>query len=240
MARPVSDTPEETPPDPWVDAPIAVGRHRRRVGFALIALTIAGIVAFILFDSRGMSPLSPGPGRPQTAPSVPFDVVVDVADVASMDNDVLFGRETASPPRDAVDRATRQVGEVVRRYLDAEFVTAETRFSDRPLAGLVSRRALDALTDDDVLAGLGVLEVAAEQVEAEPVTARARVLTSGSDVVVMTVRYEARATVMLTDGDTAPLHQRATMVFASEDGGWRAEAVDAVLDLQLAAAEAGP
>jgi hypothetical protein len=238
MARPVSDTPEETPPDPWADAPIAVGRHRRRLGIALIALTIAGIAAFILFDSRGMSPLSPGPGRPQTTLSVPFDVVVDVADVASMDNDVLFGRETASPPRDAVDRATRQVGEVVRRYLDAEFVTAETRFSDRPLAGLLSRRALDALTDD-ALAGLGVLEVAVEQVEAEPVTASARVLTSGSDVAVMTVRYEARATVMSTDGDTAPLHQSATIVFALEDGGWRAEAVDAVLDLQLAAGEGG-
>jgi hypothetical protein len=238
MAPPVSDTPEETPPDTWADAPIAVGRHRRRLGFALIMVVIAGIAAFVLFNSRGMSPLSPAPGRPETAPSVPFDVEVDVADVASMDNDVLFGRETAVP-RDAVDRATRQVGEVVRRYLDAEFVTAETRFSDRPLAGLLSRRALHALTDD-ALAGLGVLEVAMEQVEAEPVTARARVLTSGSDVVTMTVRYEARATVTSTDGDTAPLRQRATMVFAHEDDGWRAVAVDAVLDLQLAATEAGP
>jgi hypothetical protein len=238
MAPPVSDTPEETPPDTWADAPIAVGRHRRRLGFALIMVVIAGIAAFVLFNSRGMSPLSPAPGRPETAPSVPFDVEVDVADVASMDNDVLFGRETAVP-RDAVDRATRQVGEVVRRYLDAEFVTAETRFSDRPLAGLLSRRALHALTDD-ALAGLGVLEVAMEQVEAEPVTARARVLTSGSDVVTMTVRYAARATVTSTDGDTAPLRQRATMVFAHEDDGWRAVAVDAVLDLQLAATEAGP
>jgi hypothetical protein len=238
MAPPVSDTPEETPPDTWADAPIAVGRHRRRLGFALIMVVIAGIAAFVLFNSRGMSPLSRAPGRPETAPSVPFDVEVDVADVASMDNDVLFGRETAVP-RDAVDRATRQVGEVVRRYLDAEFVTAETRFSDRPLAGLLSRRALHALTDD-ALAGLGVLEVAMEQVEAEPVTARARVLTSGSDVVTMTVRYEARATVTSTDGDTAPLRQRATMVFAHEDDGWRAVAVDAVLDLQLAATEAGP
>jgi hypothetical protein len=31
--------------------------------------------------------------------------------------------------------------------------------------------------------------------------------------------------------------QRATMAFVPEDGGWRAEAVDAVLDLQLAAGE---
>lgn len=235
MARPVSDTPEETPPDPWADAPIAVGRHRRRLGFALIVLTIAGIAAFVLFDSRGMSPLSPAPGRPQTAPSVPFDVLVDVADVASMDNDVLFGRETAVP-RDAVDRATRQVGEVVQRYLDAEFVTAQTRFSDRPLAGLLSRRAVDALTDDS-LAGLGALGISVQQVEAEPVTASAQVLTSGSDVVIVTVRYEARAMVVSADGDNAPMVQRATMAFVPEDGGWRAEAVDAVLDLQLAAGE---
>jgi hypothetical protein len=235
MAPPVSDTPEETPPDSWAGVPVAVGRRRRRLGWGLVALFVAGIAAFVLFDSPATSPLNPLPGRPQIPPSVPFEVVVQAAGVASMDNDPLFGRD-ATIPRDAVDRATRQVGEVVLRYLDAEFVTEQTRFSDRPLAGLLSRRAVDALTDDS-LAGLGALGMSVQQVEAEPVTASAQVLTSGSDVVIVTVRYEARATVVSADGDNAPMVQRATMAFVPEDGGWRAEAVDAVLDLQLAAGE---
>jgi hypothetical protein len=100
----------------------------------------------------------------------------------------------------------------------------------------LSRRALDSLSDDD-LAGLGVLGISVQRVEAEPVTARARVLTSGSEVALVVVRYDAHAQVVTGDGDSARLHQRATMVFVPEDGAWRAEAVSAELDLPVPEAE---
>jgi hypothetical protein len=154
-------------------------------------------------------------------------VVVDVTDVASMDHDGLFGRDAAIP-QGAVDTATQQIAEALDGYLDAQFVTAETRFSDRPLSQLLSQRALDALSD---LAGLGALGISVRQVQAEPVTAKARMLTSGEDVTLVTVRYDARALVVSDNGASVPLHQRATMVFVREDGGWRAEAIDATLDL---------
>jgi hypothetical protein len=166
-------------------------------------------------------------------PSVPFDVAVDATDVASMDNDGLLGQRAAIPA-EAVDTATREIGGILQSYLDAEFVTADTRFSDRPLSALLSQRALDAVSDDD-LAGLGALGISAEQVLAEPVTATAHMLTSGSDVALVTVRYDARAHLATADGASVPLHQRATMVFVPEDGTWRAEALDVALDLPLTA-----
>jgi hypothetical protein len=43
--------------------------------------------------------------------------------------------------------------------------------------------------------------------------------------------------VVTDEGDTVPLRQQATMVFVPEHGQWRAEAVNAVLDLPLRTGE---
>jgi hypothetical protein len=237
MASRVIERPPTTPPDSWVTAPVTVGRHRRWLGWAPFVLVVVAVGALALLLGRQAPTTSlpaqpqPEPPEPHTTVSVPFDVAVEVADVATMDNDELFGKDTAIPDR-AVHIATREVDEVLTRYLDAEFVTAQTRFSDGPLADLLSERASDALSEDD-RAGLGALELSAQEVQAEPVAATARVLTSGSDVVVVAVRYDARALVVTDNGDTVTLRQRATMVFVPEDGGWRAEAINAVLDLPL-------
>jgi hypothetical protein len=237
MASRVIERPPTTPPDSWVTAPVTVGRHRRWLGWAPFVLVVVAVGALALLLGRQAPTTSlpaqpqPEPPEPHTTVSVPFDVAVEVADVATMDNDELFGKDTAIPDR-AVHIATREVDEVLTRYLDAEFVTAQTRFSDGPLADLLSQRASDALSEDD-RAGLGALELSAQEVQAEPVAATARVLTSGSDVVIVAVRYDARALVTTHDGDRVPLRQRATMVFVPEDGGWRAEAINAVLDLPL-------
>lgn len=236
MAR-VVDHPPATPPDPWSTVPVEVGRHRRRPGWGVIALLlVAGVAALALTRTTPTMSSKPAPAAqqpgPRTAPSVPFDVTIEVTDAASMDNDGLFG-QNADVPGDAVDTAAEEVVAVLDRYLDAEFIAAETRFSDRPLSELLSQRALDSLSEAD-LAGLGVLGLSVQQVEAEPVTATARVLTSGSDVGLVVVRYEARARVITGDGVPAGLQQRASMVFAPDDGTWRVDAVDAELDLPVA------
>jgi hypothetical protein len=204
---------------------------------ALVAIAV-GALALLLFvrQAPSTSPsaptdIPPAPQEPDIAASVPFDVAVDVAEVASMDNGGLFGGDTAIPQR-AVDSATRQIDDILTTYLDAEFIVAETRFSDDPLDDLLSRRALDALSDDD-RAGLGALGLSVQAVQATPVTATARILTSGSDAVVAAVRYDARASIITDDGDTVPLRQRATAIFTRENGRWRVEAMNAVLDVPL-------
>jgi hypothetical protein len=242
MATPVIDRPTTTPPDPWATAPVAVGHGRHRMWWVVVpavVLIAAGALALIVGrQAPATSPSTPaGPELvpQQAAASVPFAVSMEVTEVASMDNDGLFGHGTVIP-EDAVDTAVREVEQVLRTYLDAQFVTAETRFSDHPMADLLSRHALAAVPTDD-LDGLGVLGVPVRHVRAEPVAVTARVLTSRSDAAVVVVRYEARAEVTTEHGGTAPLQQRATMVFVPESGRWRARAVTAALDLPLPAGE---
>jgi hypothetical protein len=231
------------PTDPWANVPVAVGHHRRRPGWGFVALTLMAAAAIVaVFTSP--APITARPLRPAAAatsptapPSVPFDVAVEVTDVIPMDNDRLFGRDRDVAAADgAVDTATRAIEAVLQTYLDAEFVTPESRFSDQPLAGLLSQPALEALPTNE-LAGLGVLGLSVRQVEGEPVLATARVLTSDSDPAIVEVRYDAHARVVLHNGAPVPLRQRATMVFVPDDGGWRAEAVDVELDIPPAPAE---
>lgn len=241
MATPVIDRQTNAPRDPWATAPVAVGRHRHRAwwGALLVLLVVAGALAFLVVRrapaTAPSTPAGPEPDPPQAVTSVPFDVTVEISDVATMDNDGLFGQDMVIP-EGAAAAASQQVERTLQDYLDAEFVTPETRFSQQPLADLLSRRALAALPANDT-AGLGALEVSVRQVRAEPVGVTAQVLTSGPDAAVVVVRYDARAQVVTDDGDTVPLRQQATMVFVPEDGQWRAEAVNAVLDLPLPTGE---
>jgi hypothetical protein len=242
MARQVVSEPNAQP-DPWGGAPVTVGHHRHhhRLGWAIMLLLLVAATAIaLLLTSTAPTPAPAPPSTPAptvtpASPSVPFDLAMEVADVTAMDDDGLFGLK-ATIPQGAADTATQEITDVLERYLDAEFVTPETRFSAQPLSDLLSRNALDALSDDD-LAGLGVLGISVRQVRAERAVSTARVLTSGSDVALVTVRYAATAWVVTDDGASVPLHQRAEMVFVPQDGGWRAEAVDATLELPPAGGE---
>ena len=241
MATRVFDRPATTSPDPWAAAPVAVGRprHRKQWGLLVVLLIVAGAFAFLAGRQAPLTSTSTPAGRepplPRAQGSVPFAVAVEVTEVTSMDNDRLFGHDTENH-EGAAEAAAQQVGDVLAAYLDAEFVAPGTRFLDLPLDDLLSRRAQAALSGDD-LAGLGVLGVSAGQVRGEPVAVTAQVLTSGPDAVAVVVRYDARAQLTTDDGDAVPLRQRATMVFVPEDGQWRAEAVDAALDLPLGTGE---
>jgi hypothetical protein len=230
------ERPPAARPDPWATAPVMAGRHRHRLGWAMVVVVVvaAGAIALLLFRQAPSTspPLPPSaPPEPDIAASVPFDVTMDVAEVATMDNGELLGRQTTIPEH-AVDTATRQIDDVLTRYLDAEFVADETRFSDDPLDDLLSRRASNALSDDD-RAGLGALGLSVQAVQGAPVTATARILTSESDVVVAAVRYDAHASIVTDDGEIVPLRQRATAIFVREGEGWRAEAMNTVLDVAL-------
>ena len=202
-------------------------------------LTLVAVAAlFFLFGDDGpTAPTDPGaPAEPATPPAaLPIAVEVDATDVESMDNDRLFGQDPQIPDGVA-ESATREVSKVLETYLNAQFVTPGTRFSQRPLDGLLSRAASAALSRD-VRAGLGALGISVWQVEGEPVTAQASVLTRGDRAAIVTVQYDLRAQVHHSAGDPVPLRQEATMVFVPQDGDWRVDAVDAVLDLPPRASE---
>ena len=229
-------------PDPWERAPVASGRHHRHGAWLLVAalvLLVVGVVALLL---TGREVPVAGPLRPADAPPVPpasepFGVTVEVTSASAMDHDALLGGAPGAPPAAAVADASDEVAEMLRAYLDAQFVTPQTRFGDAVLPALLTPEALAALDEDD-LGGLGVLDVDAVAVRAEPLTARARVLTDGGEAALVALRYDARAQVLTGDGDDLPLHQRATMVLLPADGGWRVAAVDA--RLRLRAAEEAP
>ncbi|HSK98134.1 MAG TPA: hypothetical protein VK891_16025 [Euzebyales bacterium] len=227
--------------DPWADAPVAVGHHRRRLGWGLVALILVVAVGLgaLLTRSGPITapplPPAPAPTAPAAPRSVPFDVTVEITDVVTMDNDRLFGRD-AEAADEAAETAVRAVEAVLQTYLDAEFVTPGSRFSDRPLRDLLSRRALTALQTED-LTGLGVLGLSVRQVVGEPVLATARVLTRGSDAAIVQIRYDAHARIMLHTGAPRPMRQNATMVFVPEDDQWRAQSVDVTLDIPPAPGE---
>jgi hypothetical protein len=229
------------PPDVSATAQVAVGRQHRRPGWGLVVLVlIAVVVIAVLLPTAGPSPetsSAPPPTAPDVPPPAPFMVTVDVTTVSPLDNDGLFGRDVTAPPDRAVHTAALEVEDAVQTYLNAAFVDADTRFTARPLAGLLAAPALEETHDVD-LAGLGAVGIAVERVEAEPVSATARVLTNGGDVAMVQVRYDARAQIVGDDGRSGPLRQRATMLFVPEAGRWRAEAVDAELELPPSPGEA--
>jgi hypothetical protein len=226
---------------PRVPVTAADGGFRRVASrFAVLTLVVVGALFFVWGDDGPTAPGDPGapaaPAAPATPPPAqPIAVEVDATDIEPMDNDRLFGQDPQVPDGAAAS-ATREISTALETYLNAQFVAPATRFSQRPLDGLLSRPASAALSRD-LLAGLGALGISVWQVEGEPVTAQARVLTRGDSAAIVTVRYDLRAQVHHTAGDPVPLRQEATMVFVRQDGGWRVDAVDAVLDLPLRASE---
>lgn len=228
MVGSTRERPDSTAPGSWDTVPVAVGRHRRPwwlLAPALLVVLALAAAALLVSDGRVRPPASAPPVSTRT-----FDVTVRVADVTTMDNDGVFGRQPPVADDAVVDAAAHDIGGVVAGYLDAVFVTPQTRFTDQPLAALLSGRALEASRAAD-RAGLGVVDVAVREVEPEPVRLTARMVTSGGDVVLVAVRYDARAQLVTTDGVSGPLHQRARIVFVPGEDGWRADVVEADLTL---------
>ncbi len=229
MARSRLEHRHQTSPGSWDAVPVSVGTHHRRRSWVVLVLFLAVVAAAIAVTGNRAVRTTPATSGGVAAPA--FDVRVRVTELAAMDNDGLFGRRPAAADAAVVSEATRLVGDVVADYLDAAFVAPDTRFSDQPLVGLLSDRALAAASGGD-RAGLGVLDAAVHKVEPAPVTLAVRVVTSGAEVAFVVVRYDARAWVV-TDGGAGLLHQRAQMVFVPAAGGWRADAVDADLTLPV-------
>jgi hypothetical protein len=224
MAGSTRERPERTRPASWDAAPVAAGSHRRRWRWILVPalLVVLALGAAVLLLSDGT--------LPSPASAATFDVTVRVTDVAPMDDDGVFGRQPPVADDGVVDAAAGDIAAVVAGYLDATFVSPETRFSDHPLPALLSSRAL-AFSRGADRAGLGVVDVAVRGVDPQPVRLTARMVTSGGEVVLAAVRYDARARLVTADGASGLLHQRARMVFVPDDGGWRADVVEADLTL---------
>ena len=229
MAGSTRERPERSRPASWDAAPVAAGSHRRRWRWILVPalLVVLALGAAVLLLSDGTLP-SPASAPPASAAT--FDVTVRVTDVAPMDDDGVFGRQPPVADDGVVDAAAGDIAAVVAGYLDAAFVSPETRFSDHPLPALLSSRAL-AFSRGADRAGLGVVDVAVRGVDPQPVRLTARMVTSGGEVVLAAVRYDARARLVTADGASGLLHQRARMVFVPDDGGWRADVVEADLTL---------
>ncbi|HSJ46086.1 MAG TPA: hypothetical protein VK923_15540 [Euzebyales bacterium] len=204
---------------PWILAP----------GLLVVLVLAAAVLLLSDGEVRRLVPV------PLTSTTT-FDVTVHVADVVEMDNDGVFGRRPPVADDAVVDAAARDIATVVTRYLDAEFVATETRFTDDPLPALLSDRALAVSRSTD-RAGLGVVDVAVREVEPQQVRLTARMVTSGGEVVLAAVRYDARARLVTADGASDELHQRARMAFVSQGSGWRADVVEADLTLPTGEAE---
>ena len=211
----------------WAAAPVVSGRRRRPWPWILVLLVLAVAGGVMVATQRrpgtdaASAPAAPTPG---------FEVTVRVADVASMDDNGIFGRRRVAADGRAVDTAARDIARAITDYLDAVFVTADTRFSDAPVASLLGPRARRAAENAD-LSGLGVVDADVSDVAPEPVVVTARLVTDEGDVVLAAVRYEASAELVMPDGRPGALDQRARMVLV-DDGGWRADVAEADLDVR--------
>jgi hypothetical protein len=224
MAGSTRQRPERTPTASWDATPVATDRHRRPWLWVMVPalLVVLALAAAVLLLSDGAPrPLLPAPPVRVTT----FDLTVRVTDVAEMDDDRVFARQPPVADDAVVDVAAREIAAVVTRYLDAAFVTPETRFSDQPLPALLSDDALAVSRGAD-RAGLGVVDQAVRDVEPQPVQVTARMVTDDGEVALVAVRYDARARLVTADGVSGQLHQRARMVFVPRDEGWRADVVD--------------
>ena len=174
---------------------------------------------------------SPTPSaRPSPAQPEPFEVRLTGTKSQRMANARIYGRASDDGRSRAAVRASRAVVAELTRYLNAAFVREETRFTVRPAQRLLSWRAEEVLPRRQRRAlGADGPQIAGGR------TGRARartvVLHLGSEIVAVTVRYQARMKIDTADGGRGRLRQRGEMVFVPVKGGWRAEMVDVTLRL---------
>ena len=168
---------------------------------------------------------SPAPEQPE-----PFDVRVTGTKSQRMANARIYGRSSDDGRSRAAVRASRAAVAELTRYLNGAFVREQTRFTVRPAQRLLSWRAEDVLPRRQRRA-LGADGPAMIGGRTGRARARTVVLHQGSEIVAVTVRFDARMKIDIADKGRGRLRQRGDMVFVPVKGGWRAEMVDVTLRL---------
>lgn len=168
---------------------------------------------------------------PPVPPAAPFDVVIGVIAIASLDNAALFG--VAPPPVDAtVARDAVHGAEVVlEAYLTGAFADGATRFTAAAANATLSGPAF-ARADAATLRALGARPApAVEGVITGAATADAVVLVGPAGPA--SVSLTATARFELVAGPLrGPAVQYGVFTFAPRDGGgWVVVTADVVLDL---------
>lgn len=206
------------------------------IGLAVV-VAAAGMFFLVRAMSGGEEPAAaPSPSAsPSPSPSpepIPqakaFSVKVAAARGQSLDSTNMYGRTGSAKPGLAKG-ATARAAKVLERYLNRQFVVPKTRFSAKPLAGLLSVQARKGLTKN-ARAALGVAKLKPLGGSAGKATVRSVVLHRGNTAVSVTMRYRATIDVILSE-KPQKLVQRGTMVFAPTKKGWRADMVDVHLSL---------
>lgn len=220
----------------------AAARSRR----LLMLLLIAGVAVAGVFITRALlgdgdpAAVAPSPSASSSsspapsdhAPQQPSAFKVRLAGVKSqkMANGRIFGRDVDRGRSPAARRASRAALAELTRYLNSAFVREETRFTVRPAQRLLSWRAEEVLPRRQRRA-LGVDGPEITGGRTGRARARTVVLHQGSEIVAVTVRYDARMKVVVGQGGTRRLRQDGEMVFVPVRNGWRAEMVDVTLRL---------
>jgi hypothetical protein len=216
-------------------------------GAVVLAAAVVLIVALTRDETPLVAPPSPtaqatATASPTPAPRVqpePFDVTLRGVGVQEMGNGSIYRRRSGNTRKGATRHAKAAVAEL-NRYLDAALVDATTRFTDRPVDRLLTKRASSELGRR----GRRALAVGAPPIlggRTRKATARAVVLYDGTDAHAVTVTYRARMDVsVLGARRRQPLQQEGVMVFVPTRTGWRAEMVDVRTRLPKAVAAEEP
>ncbi|HWB71286.1 MAG TPA: hypothetical protein VG452_03645 [Egibacteraceae bacterium] len=201
----------------------------------------AALCAAALAACRGAPGPGAAPGSQPSAPLQPFRLLIASIDAQTMGSGAILGAPADLLNPEAVRIATEASRAALEGYLNAQFVTADTRFSAAPVDGLLGPRAA-ALLDDTARRGLGVVDLPVLGGVTRHAIAHAVVLVEGPAAYAVTLSYEAVLEVTLGDGGSGPVVQRGSMTFVPIGGGYRAEAVDVTLELpqEPTAAPAAP
>jgi hypothetical protein len=175
---------------------------------------------------------APEPEPEPDPEATPFRVALLGVRALTSSNAAMYGRTTVPADEATADKAARDVTEVLQTYLDAQFRAPDTRLSAAPLEGLLTPRALSSL-DEASRQALGEVDLPVTWTVTGPANALARVLFAGDKVISVAVQYDARLWAAFEEGRDAPLtmmSQRGSLLFTWTPEGWRADAVDLLLD----------
>jgi hypothetical protein len=184
---------------------------------------------------------APEPEPEPDPEATPFAVELLGVKPLTSSNAAMVGKSTVPANSEVADRAAADVTKVLQRYLDAQFRDPASRLSAGPVEELLAPAALAGL-DDAGRRALGDVDLPVTWTVTGPAKARARVLFAGDRVISVAVQYDAKVWTAEEEGKDAPLtmvSQRGQLLFVWTDEGWRAEAVDLLLDApqeQVAAA----
>jgi hypothetical protein len=172
---------------------------------------------------------TPEPEPTPTPTAGPVTLALESLDFEVLDNAGLRGEAPREPDEGALHSAADGARTALERYLNAQFVAPETRFTDAAIAELLGPSATASLSDE-ARQGLGQLPLDVSVSAAGPATARAIVIIDGPDVLSVTMSHDLAVTLVHPDGGTEEAHQHGTMIFRPIDGQWRAEVLEIALD----------